>query len=163
MAAWEICLQDAAFLRVYPQDGGDKQNVNKNNVEYILRSLDISIFFDMSDMRLTFFDMSDDLTRSWPWIVRHSIMLKVTWRCFDQLAKQLVVGQTTMAYDWRHKQTDTASDLEAWNEHLRADDVEHVGVKVVGVWPLSAAGDSGMFSVPRRWETPESAQSLAML
>ena len=67
MAAWEICLQDgsnAAFLRVYPQDGGDKQNVNKNNVEYILCSLDISIFFDMSDIRLTFFDMSDDLTRS---------------------------------------------------------------------------------------------------
>jgi len=28
MAAWKICLQDggnAAFLRVYPQDGGDKQ------------------------------------------------------------------------------------------------------------------------------------------
>jgi len=47
MAAWEICLQDggnAAFLRVYPQDGGDKQNVNKNNVEYILRSLDIEYF-----------------------------------------------------------------------------------------------------------------------
>ena len=40
MAAWEICLQDggnAAFLRVYPQDGGNKQNVNKNNVKYILR------------------------------------------------------------------------------------------------------------------------------
>ena len=36
----KICLQDggnAAFLRVYPQDGGNKQNVNKNNVKYILR------------------------------------------------------------------------------------------------------------------------------
>jgi len=47
MAALEICLQDggnAAFFRVSPQDGGDKQNVNKNNVEYILRSLDIKYF-----------------------------------------------------------------------------------------------------------------------
>jgi len=35
---------------------------------------------------------------AWPWIVRHSIMLKVTWRRFDQSAKQLVVGRTTMYY-----------------------------------------------------------------
>ena len=32
------------FWEFYPQDGGDKQNVNKNNVEYILRSLDIKYF-----------------------------------------------------------------------------------------------------------------------
>ena len=47
MVAWEICLQDvgnAAFLRVYPQDGDDKQNVNKNNIEYILCSLDFKYF-----------------------------------------------------------------------------------------------------------------------
>ena len=31
------------------------------------------------------------------WIFRHSIMLKVTWRRFDQSAKQLVVGRTTIA------------------------------------------------------------------
>ena len=36
--------------------------------------------------------MSDDWSS---WIVRHSIMLKVTWRCFDQSAKQLVLGRTT--------------------------------------------------------------------
>ena len=35
------------------------------------------------------------VTRSWPWIVRHSVMLKVTWRLFDQPAKQLVVGRMT--------------------------------------------------------------------
>ena len=39
--------------------------------------------------------MSDDRLS---WIVRHSIMLKVTWRRFDQSAKQLVVGWTTMQY-----------------------------------------------------------------
>jgi len=36
------------------------------------------------------------VTRSWPWIVSHSIMLNVTWRRFDQSVKQLVVGQTTI-------------------------------------------------------------------
>ena len=49
MAAWKICLQDGGVSEGFayemsvwefcPQDGGDKQNVNKNNVEYILRDL----------------------------------------------------------------------------------------------------------------------------
>jgi len=53
----------------------------------------------MSDVRLTFLTCQTTswqfsiVTRSWPWIVRHSIMLKVTWRRFDQSAKQLVVGR----------------------------------------------------------------------
>jgi len=47
MAAWEFCLQDGGFSERFThkmaafefclQDGGDKQNENKNNVEYILR------------------------------------------------------------------------------------------------------------------------------
>jgi len=51
------------------------------------------------DNRLTFsryVKMSDDRLS---WIVRHSIMLKVTWRRFDQSAKQLVVGRATIKYD----------------------------------------------------------------
>ena len=32
-----------------------------------------------------------------PWRVQHSIMTNVTWRRFDQSAKQLVVGHTTTA------------------------------------------------------------------
>ena len=49
MAVWETCLQDGGVSEGFayemsvwefcPQDGGDKQNVNKNNVEYILRDL----------------------------------------------------------------------------------------------------------------------------
>jgi len=47
MVAWEICLQDGGVSESFThkmaawefclQDGGDKQNENKNNVEYILR------------------------------------------------------------------------------------------------------------------------------
>jgi len=40
--------------------------------------------------------MSDDRLL---WIVHHSIMLKVTWWRFEQSAKQLVVGRTTIKYD----------------------------------------------------------------
>ena len=34
----------------------------------------------------------------WPWSGEHMIMLNVTWRRFDQSAKQLVVGHTTIHY-----------------------------------------------------------------
>jgi len=47
MAAREFCLQDGGFSERFThkmaawefclQDGGDKQNENKNNVEYIFR------------------------------------------------------------------------------------------------------------------------------
>ena len=39
------------------------------------------------------------MTHSWPWCVDHSIMINVTWRHFDQSAKQLIVGHTTQQYD----------------------------------------------------------------
>ena len=35
------------------------------------------------------------MTRGRPWRVDHSIMINVTWRRFDQSAKQLIVGHTT--------------------------------------------------------------------
>ena len=38
------------------------------------------------------------MTTGWPWRVDHSIMLNITWRRFDQSAKQLVVGHATTRY-----------------------------------------------------------------
>jgi len=38
------------------------------------------------------------MTHGRPWNGEHSIMLNVTWRRFDQSAKQLVVGHATMKY-----------------------------------------------------------------
>jgi len=34
-----------------------------------------------------------------PWRVDHSIMINVTWRHFDQSAKQLIVGHTTRLFE----------------------------------------------------------------
>jgi len=41
------------------------------------------------------------MTHSRPWRVDHSIMIKVTWRHFDESAKQLIVGHTTNLIDQR--------------------------------------------------------------
>ena len=41
------------------------------------------------------------MTHSRPWRVDHSIMINVTWRHFDQSAKQLIVGHTTNLIDQR--------------------------------------------------------------
>jgi len=48
------------------------------------------------------------------WIVRHSIMLKVTWRHFDQSAKQLVVGRTTIKYDDLWLKMSLSSTAHEW-------------------------------------------------
>ena len=58
---------------------------------------------------------------SQPWRVDHSIMLNVTWRHFDQSAKQLIVGHTTiqhgnnMTHYWCSKMT-TATVVIATNQ-----------------------------------------------
>ena len=68
------------------------------------RSFDIKYFWTCQTTIWHFFKRQmtswhfSIVTRSWPWIVRHSIMLKVTWRHFDQSAKQLVVGRTTKTF-----------------------------------------------------------------
>ena len=47
---------------------------------------------------LSFFTFIIIMTHGRPWNGEHSIMLNVTWRRFDQSAKQLVVGHATMKY-----------------------------------------------------------------
>ena len=39
------------------------------------------------------------MTHGRPWRVDHSIVINVTWRRFDQSAKQLIVGHTTIKHD----------------------------------------------------------------
>ena len=40
------------------------------------------------------------MTHSPQWRVDHSIIINVLWRCFDQSAKQLIVGHMTIYVDW---------------------------------------------------------------
>ena len=98
-----FCRMMAAFLRVLPTRWRrgriackmaamqNKQNVNKNNVEYVLR-LQCRIYLVNvtwpSDTELS------DGRYGRPWRGEHSIMLNV-WRNFDQSAKQFVVGHAT--------------------------------------------------------------------
>jgi len=81
MAAWEICLQDggnAAFLTVLPTRRR-QQTKRKQKQRRI------------SFLRLHLVNVT--------WSGEHMIMLKVTWQCFDQSAKQLIVGHTTTNTD----------------------------------------------------------------
>ena len=59
----------------------NKQNVNKNNVEYILHLHLVNITWCHPGWHY-------NVT---PWSGEHLIMLSVTWRRFDQSAKQLII------------------------------------------------------------------------
>ena len=65
-----------------------KQNVNRKNVEYILR---------LHLVNITCRHPGDIImSPRWLWSGEHMVMLSVTWRRFNQSAKQLIVGHTTM-------------------------------------------------------------------
>jgi len=82
-----------------PKNKKNKLNVNKNNVEYILRLHLVNVTWrhpgwQCNVTRVTWVTLQ--CHPGWPWSGEHMIMLNVTWQRLDQSAKQLIVGHTTI-------------------------------------------------------------------
>jgi len=79
-----------------------KQNVNKNNAEYILHLHLVNVTWCHPGWHNNVSRVGDIImSPGWLWSGEHMIMLNVTWRRFDQSVKQLIVGHTTKEAEHR--------------------------------------------------------------